>query len=105
MPGIIKQYNEDNKEKEWQAEASIVLGLDFYLGNDNYYSHIWVNSFLSTVGLTEKSYDGNRGEQYDIGALVGVNLSEHIGVFIEGNKLSYYGREEYNVSAGVNWRF
>ena len=105
MPGIIEQYNEDNKEKEWQAEASIVLGLDFYLGNNNYYSHIWVNSFLSTVGLTEKSYDGNRGEQYDIGALVGVNLSEHIGVFIEGNKLSYYGREEYNVSAGVNWRF
>jgi hypothetical protein len=104
MPGIIDQYNEDNKEKEWQAEASIVLGLDFYIGNDNYYSHIWVNSFLSPVGLTEKSYDGDE-EQYDIGALVGANLSEHIGVFIEGKKLKYYGREEYNISTGINWRF
>ena len=104
MPNIIDQYNEDNKDKEWQAEASLVLGLDFYLGNNKYYSHIWVNAFPSTVGLTEKSYDGD-DIQYDVGALVGANLSEHIGVFIEGIKLSYYGREEYNISTGVNWRF
>ena len=43
--------------------------------------------------------------QYDVGGLIGVNLSEHIGVFIEGTRLNYYGREEYNVSTGVNWRF
>ena len=104
MQNIIDEYNQDNKEKEWQAEASFVVGLDFYLGNDNYYSHIWVNAFPSTVGLTEKSYDGD-GIQYDVGTLVGVNLGEHIGVFIEGIKLSYYGREEYSVSTGVNWRF
>ena len=104
MPHIIAQYNEDNKVKEWQAEASLVVGLDFYLGNDKYYSHVWVNAFPSTVGLTEKSYDGD-DIQYDIGALVGANLSEHIGVFIEGCTLSYYGREEYNISTGVNWRF
>ena len=104
MPSIINEYNEDNKEKDWQAEASIVIGLDFYFGNNNYYSHVWVNAFPSTVGLTEKSYDGN-DIQYDVGALVGANLSEHIGVFIEGTKLSYYGREEYNISTGVNWRF
>ena len=104
MPNIINQYNEDNKEKDWQAEASIVIGLDFYLGNEKYYSHIWVNAFPSTFGLTEKSYDGG-DMQYDIGTLVGANLSEHIGVFIEGIKLSYYGREEYNISTGVNWRF
>ena len=104
MPSIISRYNEDNKEKEWQAEASLVIGLDFYIGNDNYYSHFWVNSFPHSVGLTEKSYSGGE-EQYDIGALVGANLSEHIGVFIEGSKLKYYGREEYSISAGVNWRF
>ena len=104
MPAIIEQYNEDNKEKEWQAEANLVIGLDFYLGNDKYYSHVWVNAFPSTVGLTEKSYDGD-SVQYDVGTLVGANLSEHIGVFIEGIKLSYYGREEYSVSMGVNYRF
>ena len=104
MPAIIENYNEDNKEKEWQAEASLVVGLDFYLGNDKYYSHIWVNAFPSTVGLTEKSYDGD-SIQYDVGTLVGVNLGEHIGVFIEGTKLNYYGREEHNISTGVNWRF
>ena len=104
LPNIVNQYNEENKVKEWQAEAGIVLGLDFYLGGNKYYSHIWVNSFLSSVGLTEKSYDGGE-EQYDVGALVGANLSEHIGVFIEGSKLKYYGREEYAISTGINWRF
>ena len=59
LPDVISQYNEDNKEKEWQAEASIAIGLDFYIGNDNFYSHIWVNSYPQSVGLTDKSYSGN----------------------------------------------
>ena len=104
MPGIIEQYNEENKVKEWQAEASIVVGLDFYLGNDNFYSHIWINSYIESKGLTDKSYDGDEN-QYDVGLLLGAKLGDHIGVFVEGSKLNYYGREEYNVSTGVNWRF
>ena len=104
MPGIIEQYNEENKVKEWQAEASIVVGLDFYLGNDNFYSHIWINSYIESKGLTDKSYNGDEN-QYDVGLLLGAKLGDHIGVFVEGSKLNYYGREEYNVSTGVNWRF
>ena len=104
MPGIIEQYNEENKVKEWQAEASIVVGLDFYLGNDNFYSHIWINSYIESKGLTDKSYNGDE-KQYDVGLLLGAKLGDHIGVFVEGSKLNYYGREEYNVSTGVNWRF
>ena len=103
-PRVVERYNEENKVKEWQAEASIAIGIDCYIGNDNYYSHVWVNAFPQSVGSTEKSYSGD-DVQYDIGALVGANLSEHIGVFIEGSTLSYYGREEYNISTGVNWRF
>ena len=104
MPGVIAEYNEDNKEKQWQAEASLVIGLDFYIGNDKYYSHVWMNAFPSTSGLTDKSYDGD-SMQYDVGALIGLNLGEHIGVFVEGTKLNYYGREEYNLGTGINWRF
>jgi hypothetical protein len=37
--------------------------------------------------------------------LVGTNLNEHIGVFIEGIYQSYYGKQEYNISTGVNFRF
>jgi len=103
-PHVVDMYNEDNEIKEWQAEASIVVGLDVLLGNDNYYSHIWVNAFPYSVGLTDKSYKGN-DMQYDVGMLIGTNLSEHIGVFIEGIYQSYYGREEYNISTGINWRF
>ena len=103
-PHIVDMYNEDNKIKEWQAEASIVIGLDFYMGNDNYYSHIWINAFPYSVGLTDKAYKGS-DVQYDIGVLVGTNINENIGVFLEGSKQSYYGREEHNLSLGVNYRF
>ena len=104
MPDIIRQYNEDNKIKEWQAEASIAIGLDFYLGNDKFYSHIWLNSYKESKGLTDKSYKGGE-QQYDVGMLLGAKLGKHIGIFMEGSKLNYYGREQYNVSTGVNWRF
>ena len=103
-PHLVEMYNEDNEEKEWQSEASIVVGLDILLGNDNYYSHIWVNAFPYSVGLTDKAYNGD-DIQYDVGMLVGTNLNEHIGVFIEGIYQSYYGKKEYNISAGINWRF
>ena len=103
-PHVVNMYNEDNKEKEWQAEASIVLGLDMLLGGEKYYSHVWVNTFPYSVGLTGKAYEGD-DIQYDVGLQVGTNLGEHIGVFIEGIYQSYYGKTEYNISTGVNWRF
>ena len=104
LPDIIGQYNEENKSKEWQAEVSLVIGLDFYLGNDEFYSHIWINSFPYSKGLTDKSYNGGE-DQYDVGVLIGAKLGQHIGIFIEGSELKYYGREEYNVGMGVNYKF
>ena len=103
-PHVVEMYNRDNKEKEWQAEISVVVGLDILLGNNDYYSHIWVNAFPYSVGLTDKAYKGE-DIQYDVGLLIGTNLSEHIGVFIEGTYLNYYGKTEHNVTAGINWRF
>ena len=103
-PHVVEMYNRDNKEKEWQAEVSVVVGLDILLGNNDYYSHIWVNAFPYSVGLTDKAYKGE-DIQYDVGLLIGTNLSEHIGVFIEGTYLNYYGKTEHNVTAGINWRF
>ena len=103
-PHLVEMYNRDNKTKEWQAEASVVVGLDILLGNDNYHSHIWVNAFPYSVGLTDKAYNGD-DIQYDVGMLIGTKLNEHIGVFIEGVKTNFYNRNEYYVSTGINWRF
>ena len=103
-PRLVERYNEENEEKEWQAESSIVIGIDVLLGNDNYHSHILVNAFPYSVGLTDKAYNGD-DIQYDVGMLIGTNLNEHIGVFIEGIYQSYYGKQEYNISTGINWRF
>tara|TARA_Y100001938_G_scaffold150198_1_gene240040 strand:+ start:2205 stop:3263 length:1059 start_codon:yes stop_codon:yes gene_type:complete len=103
-PHVVHMYNKDNKTKDWQSELSVLVGLDFYMGGDGYYSHIWVNVFPASVGLTDKAFEGE-DMQYDVGILLGTNLSERIGVFIEGKQQSYYGKEEYNISTGLNWRF
>ncbi len=104
LPNVINRYNEDNKEKEWQAEASVVIGIDLLLGKEEFYLHTWVNLFPYSVGLTDKAYEGDE-MQYDLGLQIGTQLSEHIGVFIEGNKSSNYNREEYDVTTGFNWSF
>ena len=97
-------YNEDNKDKSWQVEGFIVVGLDMYLGSENFYTHLWVNSYPKSFGFTDKAYDGD-DVQYDVGLLLGTNLSEHIGVYIEGNKQNFYGKEEYDVKLGFNYKF
>ena len=101
---VVDMYNEDNRIEDWQAELNLVVGFDILFGNDKFYSHLWVNAFPKSYGLTDKSYEGE-DMQYDVGLIVITNLSEHIGVYIEGNYLNYYGRKEHNVSAGLNWRF
>ena len=103
-PHVVHMYNEDNKIEEWQGEAAIVVGIDVLLGNENYYSHIWINAFPETVGLTDKAYTGN-DMQYDLGALIGAKLSNHVGVFLEGSYLNYYGKNEYTLETGINYKF
>ena len=102
---VVEMYNEDNKNKEYQAEVYAVIGLDFAFGDidSKIYTHIWVNVFPYSYGLTNKAFTDNK--QYDIGLLIGTNLSEHIGVFIEGSKQNLYNREEMFISTGLNWRF
>ena len=106
LPSVIEQYNEDNKSKEWQGEIYTVIGLDLLLGtvDSKFYSHIWVNFFPYTYKLTHKAYEGG-DRQYDFGLLLGTELSERIGVFIEGIKTNFYDKSEYSVSTGINWRF
>ena len=101
---IVHMYNEDNEDKEWQVEGFIVVGLDMYLGTENFYTHLWVNSYPKSFGFTDKAYNGD-DVQYDVGLLLGTNLNEHIGVFIEGNKQNFYGKEEYDIKLGFNYKF
>ena len=66
--------------------------------------HVWGNAFPKSTGLTDKAYNSTE-MQYDVGGLLGMQISEKISIFIEGTKLNYYGRSEYNVNTGLNWKF
>ena len=101
---VVDMYNEDNEEKDWQGEAALVIGIDVLFGNDNYYSHFWLNAFPKSVGLTDMAYEGKE-MQYDLGVLIGANMSNHVGVFLVGSYLNYYGRNEYTIETGINYKF
>ena len=103
-PHIVDTYNEDNQDKSYQFEILYVIGLDMYFGGETYYTHLWCNLFPKTYGITDKAYEGDE-MQYDIGMLIGTNINDKVGLFLEGDKLNYYGREEYTISTGINWRF
>ena len=103
-PYIVEMYNENNKEKEWQYELHYVMGLDMYFSGDNYYSHIWINLFPKSYGITDKAYETD-DIQYNVGALIGGNITDKFGLFLEGDRMFFYGREEYNVKVGFNYKF
>ena len=106
LPGVIDQYNEDNKVKEYQAELYQVIGLDILMGTreTKLYSHAWINIFPQSFGLTDKSYEGKEN-QYDVGIMIGTDIGNHVGIYIEGTKTSFYGRNEEYISTGINLRF
>ena len=103
-PHIVDTYNEDNQDKSYQFEILYVVGLDMYFGGETYYTHLWCNLFPKTYGITDKAYEGDE-MQYDIGMLIGTNINDKIGLFLEGDKLNYYGREEYSCKIGLNYKF
>ena len=83
-----------------------MIGFDIVMGTreSKLYSHIWVNVFPQSFGLTDKSYEGKEN-QYDVGVMIGTDIGNHIGLFIEGTKTSFYGRDEKYISTGINLRF
>ena len=103
-PNVVDMYNEENKDKSYQFEILYVVGLDMYFGGETYYTHLWCNLFPKTYGITDKAYEGDE-MQYDIGMLIGTNINDKIGLFLEGDKLNYYGREEYSFKVGLNYTF
>ena len=106
MPSIIDRYNKDNESKEYQAELYAVIGLDILLGSreSKVYSHLWINVFPYSYGLTDKAYE-DKEKQYDFGLLIGTDIGKYVGIFIEGTKTNFYGKEEQYISTGINWRF
>ena len=101
---IINLYNEDEINLlGYQWEASVVLGVDYYLYDKKYWVHGWASIMPYSKGLTDYAFTYEKGDvDFDIGLVAGYKFNRSVGIFGEGRYLSYFGIDAYEVKAGIN---
>ena len=130
FPGMLETYIDDLKKGlGYQRETSLVIGLDYYHYDENWWAHAWGNFLPYHYGHDMYSYhnahhysqhlENNnpahtfefsepmwRGwEDYDVGGIIGVKLQDNLGIFAEGKYLYYWERPAYDFKFGLNYQF
>ena len=101
---VINLYNEEIIDGlGYQLAGSVVLGVDYYLYEKQYWVHGWASVMPYSKGLTDDSFIWEDGDiDFDIGLVAGYKFNRNIGIFGEGRYLSYFGIDAYEVKAGLN---
>ena len=104
----IAEYNERELEKlGMQREVSLVLGLAYYKYQPNYWVHVWANLMPLHHGLDDFPYEREESAlerlEWDSGAILGVRVTRHLGLFVEGTHLKYWGKEVFDCKFGFNY--
>ena len=90
-----------------QKELSLVVGLAYYKYDPNYWIHIWANLMPFHYGLDEYSFDyeesGLKQLEMDLGSVLGVRITKHLGLFAEGTYLKYWNKPVYECKFGFNY--
>jgi len=130
FPGMLESYIDDKKKGlGYQSETSLVLGIDFYHYDENWWMHAWGNWLPYHYGHTSHAYHNaahykdhlEQGKEpdefmwmdpmwhswndYDMGAIFGVKLRDNLGTFAEGRYLYYWERPAYDIKLGINYQF
>ena len=104
----VATYNERELEKlGMQKELSLVLGLAYYKYTDKFWLHAWFNLMPLHYGLDTYSYEYGDNAldalEWDSGAILGFRLNKHLGFFVEGTHLKYWGKEIFDCKFGFNY--
>ena len=101
----VARFNERELEKlGMQKEISAVVGLAYYKYTPTAWAHAWFNCLPYHYGLDDYSYeyDGDNIE-WDAGLVLGTKLTKHLGLFVEGVHMRYWGKEIFEVKFGFNY--
>ena len=101
---LITLYNDNEVDAlGFQYEASVVLGIDYYLYDKKYWVHGWATIIPYSYGLTDHSFVYEKNDiDFDIGLVAGYKFNRNIGIFGEGRYLKYFGIDAYELKAGLN---
>ena len=102
---IINLYNEEQIDLlGYQWEASLVLGVDYYLYERQYWVHGWASIIPYSKGLSEYSFSYVKGDiDFDIGVVAGYKFDKSFGVFGEARYLRYWSIDSYELKVGLNY--
>ena len=69
--------------------------------------HAWANCLPIHHGLDEYSFEygkqDNDNIEWDAGLVLGTKLTKHLGLFVEGVHMRYWGKEIFEVKFGFNY--
>ena len=106
---VVNNYNEEQLSMIGGfADLSAVVGADFYHYRDKFWLHIYgsvlpIHKLMS--GDEQYSYNQIEGDDwidYSTGAVVGIRITENLGLYGEINLQKYWDREIKTIRAGVN---
>ena len=90
-----------------QKEVSLVVGAEYYKYDPNFWIHVWSNLMPLHYGLDSFSYEYGESAldrlEWDTGAILGVRINKHLGLFAEGVYLKYWGKKIYECKFGFNY--
>ena len=104
----VASFNERELEKlGMQKELSIVLGGAYYKYTPNFWLHTWVNILPYHYGLDDYSFEYNKEDwdivEWDAGIILGIRVTKHLGLFVEGTHMRYWMKPIYECKFGFNY--
>jgi len=103
----VASFNEQELNKlGMQKEISTVFGVAYYKWTENFWLHAWGNILPFHYGLDDYSYEYEDGLdllEWDAGIVLGARLNKHLGMFVEGTHMRYWGKEIFDVRFGFNY--
>ena len=104
----VADFNERELEKlGTQKEVSAIVGVAYYKYTPSLWIHAWFNCLPYHYGLDDYSYeygdDITNMLEWDAGIVLGTRVTKHLGLFVEGTHMKYWGKEIYEMKFGFNY--
>ena len=108
IPEVLANYTEKKRnELNNRLQHSLVVGLDYYYYNKNFWIHTWANlmpyHYNDKDEFSYHNYIDGQWLDYSGGLIFGQKINKRLGVFAEGKYNKYWNREWYDFKMGINY--
>jgi len=108
IPEVLANYTEKKRnELNNRLQHSLVVGLDYYYYNKNFWIHTWANlmpyHYNDKNEFSYHNYIDGQWLDYSGGMIFGQKINKRLGVFAEGKYNKYWNREWYDFKMGINY--